>query len=142
MSCRKGGDTIFELSGCSGVGPGVASVVQELRCSCRGRGGSARGNLASAPRRHVSAPEMGIVAARGGKLPRCSRKECFKTTRRADAKVMWALHISLLFCGFIFVGWGSAHKTDSQPTSTVLIRSDQASLIASCCSQKSRGFCL
>lgn len=46
---------------CSGVGPGEAKVVQELGCSCKGRGGRKQVNLLSGSQYLITnISEMGI----------------------------------------------------------------------------------
>lgn len=102
ISCRKGGNTIFEPNSCSGV----ASVVQELRCSCGGRGGSKGDNLSPDLRAPCQRTGDGYHSSAGGNGAASVGRAASKQHICPDTKDVWVLHISLpFFCVGLFL-WG------------------------------------
>lgn len=84
--------------------------MQELRCSCEGRGGRKQVNLLSGSR-SLSPVSQRCVSGLCEEGNRTASAEEIVSEQHIcpDARVMWALHVLLLFCGVIFVGRGEAH---------------------------------
>ena len=119
--------------------------MQELRCSCKGRGGRKQVNLSPGSRSSSPAFQRWVagVCSEGNQTASVA-EVVLKGHVCPDVRVTWALHILLLFCGVIFVGGGKHTLCDSQVPSTVPTRSDQASSVISFsrCQAQSRDFCL
>lgn len=74
----------------------------------RSRGGSKGDNLSSDFRAPRQRSRDGYRSSAGGNGAASVGRAASKQHICPDTKGVWELHISLLFCGFIFVGSGSA----------------------------------